>query len=53
MHFGALLLHLCDHGIALLELFLDDFELLGVGESVLGLDDFFELLAQAGTLLNV
>ena len=46
-------LHLLDDRISLLELFLDDFQLLRVGESVLGLDDFFKLLAQAGTLLNV
>ena len=46
-------LHLLDDRITLLELFLDNFQLLRVGESVLGLDDFFKLLAQAGTLLNV
>lgn len=48
-----LLLHLCDHGIALLELLLDYLELLGVSKGVLRPNHFFKLMAQAHTLLHV
>ena len=46
-------LHRLDDLVSLLELFFDDFQLLRVGKGVFALYDFFELLAQPGTLLDV
>ena len=48
-----LLLHLCNHGIALLELLLDNLELLRVGKSILRPNHFFKLMAQAHALFHV
>ena len=46
-------LHRLDDLVSLLELFFDDFQLLGVGKGIFALNDLFELLAQPGTLLDV
>ena len=48
-----LLLHLRNQGIALLKLFLDDFELLRISKGILRSNDLLELVSQTHALFTI